>query len=227
MGVYPIREEGMTTANKFKLDKIVFDSEVAERKILIVPISTIKHTPYNPAARTAEGAKLQKLMDTIKRHGQIYPVLITADRELVDGNRRMTACRLLGHDRIECIILDMDRDEAFTAINVTPEKLGGKGWLEVARGGGYLFPKERAQYDELLGLIGAYGIDLLIEKKLGLNILPLCKNVANTGVTMGLGEIITIVAKNKLTNKINAELRADKAKQEKAAAITKLLQAAR
>ena len=209
-----------------KLTKVVFDAKVSERKILVVPISTISHTPYNPAARTKEGAKLKKLIDAIKEHGQLYPVLITAERELVDGNRRLTACRALGMDSVECIILDMDRDKAFTAINTTPERLGGKGWLEVGRGGGYLFKKERQQYDELLGLVGAFGIDLLIQKNLGLNILPLCKSVANLGMSRGIGEIILLTAKNGLTNKINFELRADKGKEEKRVALEKIFREA-
>ncbi|RKR36190.1 ParB/RepB/Spo0J family partition protein [Paraburkholderia sp. BL17N1] len=206
-----------------KMTKVVFDCKVSERKILIVPIATISRTPYNPAARTKEGAKLKNLIDGIKEYGQLYPVLITAERELVDGNRRLTACTALGYTHLECIILDMDRDKAFTAINTTPEKLGGKGWLEVGRGGGYLYKKEREQYDELAGLVGEFGIDLLIQKNLGLNILPLCKSVANLGLSRGLGEIILLTAKNGLTNKINFELRAEKTKPEKMQSLEKLL----
>lgn len=37
--------------------RVVFDADVSERKILIVPIHTIRHTPYNPAARTKEGSR--------------------------------------------------------------------------------------------------------------------------------------------------------------------------
>ena len=29
------------------LDRVVFDAEVSERKILIVPLHTVRHTPYN------------------------------------------------------------------------------------------------------------------------------------------------------------------------------------
>lgn len=206
-----------------KRSKLVFDTKFSERKILIVPISTITHTPYNPASRTKEGAALKRLIDAIKEHGLIYPVLITKDRELVDGNRRLSACKALGIGEIEAIVLDMDRDKAFTAINTTPEKLGGKGWLEVGRGGGYLFKKERQQYDELLGLIGTFGIDILIRKKVGLHILQLCKNVAGMGVSKDVAEIILLTAKNGLTNKINFELRAEKSKEEKRVALEKIL----
>jgi hypothetical protein len=208
---------------KAKLDRIVFDAKVSERKILIVPVSTITHTAYNPAARTKEGAKLKKLTESIKKHGLAYPILITADRDLVDGNRRLTACRALGHDTIECVILGMDRDEAFTTINTTSMPIGGKGWLEIGRGGGFLPEKEAKQYNELSALVGRYGIDLLIKQSLGLNVLSLCKSVVELGIRSSLEELILLTATHRLTNKINAELRADKPKEEKARAINRLI----
>jgi ParB-like chromosome segregation protein Spo0J len=94
------------------LDRVVFDSEISERKILIVPIHTVRHTPYNPANRTKEGEKLRRLISEIQGRGLIYPILITSDRDVIDGNRRLAACRALGHKTIECIVSDLDRDEA-------------------------------------------------------------------------------------------------------------------
>lgn len=184
-----------------------------------VPVTTIERAPYNPRTRTEKGKKLQYLIDAIKEYGLLYPLLITTDRELVDGHRRLTACLALGYTQVDCIVLDMDRDKAFTAINTTPEKLGGKGWLEVGSGGGHLKEKENYQYVELVGLVGKFGIELLIQKNLGLNILTLCKSVAGLGLSRGLGEIVLLTAKNGLTNKINFELRADKPKAVKVEAL--------
>jgi hypothetical protein len=208
--------------NAGKVTHIIFDCKVSERKILCVPITTIVCAPYNPRARTAEGKKLQNLIDAIKEYGLLYPLLITTDRELVDGHRRLAACIALGYTQVECIVIDMDRDKAFTAINTTPEKLGGKGWLEVGLGGGHLKAKERDQYRELFSLVGKFGIQLLIRKNLGLNILPLCRSVSTLGLQRDLDEIILLTAKNGLTNKINFELRADKPKAEKVEALERL-----
>ena len=205
------------------LEKIVFDATISERKILIVPINTIKQTAYNPVGRTKDGAKLKKLIETIKKCGLIYPILITADRDLIDGHRRLAACRTLGLENIECVISPLDKDETFTAVNTNAYGLGGKGWLEVGRGGGFLPPKEASQYKELSSLIGSYGIDLLIRQNLGLNILGLCKSVAALGLKKRLEEIILITAQKRLTNKINAELRANKSNDKKVAAINKIL----
>ena len=211
--------------SKTVIDRVVFDARVSEKKILILPVSTLRHTPYNPPSRTKEGAKLQKLIDSMKKHGQAYPILITADRDVIDGNRRLAASRVLGAEFIECIICNVDKDEAFTTINTTIVPIGGKGWLSIARGGGWLPLKESAQYKELHELIGAYGIDLLISQNIGLNILPLCKVVCAQGTKKRPEEIIMVAAMRKLTNKLNAIIRADISKEEKTAAIDALIDA--
>lgn len=190
------------------LDRVVFDAEVSDRKILIVPIHTVRHTPYNPAARTKDNEKLRRLIVEIAEHGLIYPILVTRDRDVIDGNRRLAACRALGHETVECIVSYLDRDEAFTVVNTTAIPIGGKGWLEIGMGNGYMPDKLRKQYDELLCLIGEYGIKLLIDRGFGLNILPLCKLVAALDAKYDLAEIVMMVASRKLTNKINFVLRA-------------------
>ena len=205
------------------LDRVVFDAEVSERKILIVPIHTVRHTPYNPASRTKEGDKLRRLIAEISGRGLVYPILITSDRDVIDGNRRLAACRALGHKTIECIVSEIDRDEAFTMVNTTGIPLGGKGWLEIGMGSGHLPQKMRQQYDELFGLVGAYGIKLLIDQNIGLNILPLCKSVAALDAKYSLAQIVMVVAARKLTNKVNSIIRADADRETKVAAMDALL----
>ena len=205
------------------LDRVVFDAEVSERKILIVPIHTIRHTPYNPASRTKEGAKLSQTIAAICKYGLLYPILITSDRDVIDGNRRLAACRSLGHKTIECIVCDLDRDEAFTMVNTTAIPIGGKGWLEIGMGNGFMPPKMRAMYDELFSLIGSYGVKLLIDQSLGLNILPLCKSAAAIDAQFSLPELIMKTALHRLTNKLNFIIRAAESREEKAAALVALL----
>lgn len=206
--------------------RVVFDAEVSERRILIVPIHTIRHTPYNPAARTKEGEKLRRLISEILLRGLIYPILITNDRDVIDGNRRLAACRTLGHETIECIVSDLDRDEAFTVVNTTAIPIGGKGWLEIGMGNGYMPAKMRQQYDELLDLVGSYGIKLMIDQNLGLNVLPLCKSVIALDAKYNLAQMVMAVAAHKLTNKVNAVIRSGATRSEKVAAIDALLAAA-
>lgn len=208
------------------LDKIIFDSKVSDRKILLIPVSTIVATPYNPSSRTKDGEKLKKLSESIKKYGVIQPIVITADRDLVDGNRRLAAAKNAGLDFIECIILplNVDKDEVFCAVNTTAEKINGKGWLEACRHG-YKKPPSNvmAEYQELFKLVGTYGIDMLIEKRIGLGILALCKTAKACGLTMRLDEIIIKVAQGKLTNKVNAICRAGHEKDQTIKLLSDLL----
>ena len=62
-----------------------------------VPIGDIK---IGPRFRKELG-DIGPLVDSIKRHGLLHPVVITADRELVCGARRIEACRKIGFTEIE------------------------------------------------------------------------------------------------------------------------------
>lgn len=209
------------------LDKLIFDCEVSEQKILIVPIHTIKPTPYNPAPRTKEGKALNALKETIKAHGLAYPILITLDRDLVDGNRRLAACRDLGHQTIKCIITDVDRDDLFAVVNTTSMAMASRGWLEIARGGRKVPKKYAAEYAELLSLIGTYGVDTLIKNGLGMNSLELCKNIQRLDAKYSLPELIMQTAIGRLTNKINAVIRSGLDREKKVQAVDAILSNAR
>lgn len=204
-------------------DRVIFDAQVSDRKIILVPVNTIRHTPYNPPGRTAEGAALTKLVDTIKAHGLQYPLLITSDRDLVDGNRRLTAVKQLGWPVVECIVASRNADQLFRDMNTSAVPIRGNGWLYIGRTGGALPKKEAAMYAELHGLIGDFGVDSLLSAKLGLNVLPLCKTVCAQGTRRRLAEVIFACAQRKLTNKLNAILRADMPRDEKCKQMDALL----
>lgn len=204
-------------------DRVIFDAQVSDRKIVLVPVHTIRHTPYNPPARTAEGAVLTKLVDTIKEHGLQYPLLITEERDLVDGNRRLTAVKQLGWKTVECIVTTRQVDQLFRDMNTSAVPIRGKGWLYIGRTGGALPKKEAAMYAELHGLIGNFGVDSLLAANLGLNVLPLCKNVCAFGTSHRLAEVIFACAERKLTNKLNTVIRAESSREQKREQLDALL----
>jgi hypothetical protein len=183
--------------------KIVSGAEVSARKIIRLPIQAIKPTPYNPAKRTAEGKKLTQLVNVIQQCGVVYPIIITEDGDLADGNRRLAACKLLGHTHIECIVSELQRDDIFNAVNSTQRSMASSGWLEIARSGRKVPARYTAQYDELLGLVGIYGIDLLIKNGLGMNSLRLCKSIASLDPKYIAAEIIMTVATHRLSNRVS------------------------
>ena len=76
---------------------------------------------------------------------------------------------------------------------------------------------QRKQYDELENLVGTYGIKLLIDQGLGLNILSLCKSVVALDAKYELAQVVMSVAAHKLTNRVNFVLRSGKDREEKVA----------
>jgi ParB family chromosome partitioning protein len=53
---------------------------------------------------------LSPLIASIKKYGQLSPILIDADYELIAGHRRLEAIKRLGWRTIEVIILDKDSE---------------------------------------------------------------------------------------------------------------------
>ena len=200
-----------------KGSKCVWDVVVStKRSVLDVPVNTIAPTPYNPKDRV-DLAGLQPLIKSLKEYGLMYPLLITEDRQLVDGNRRWTALRVLGVETVECLMtpLTVSSEQAFTAVNSSAIKINSKGWLSIGLNGGYLAPSMRKKYDELQATVGEQGIDLLVQAGLGLSVLSFSKRLINSfGVRLSLEVIILRIAmkakagrKEGIVNRLNMTIR--------------------
>ncbi len=61
---------------------------------------------------------LTLLMDSMRRHGLLNPIVITRDRELVAGHRRLEAARRLGWQRITASIIDTDQETALLEVEI-------------------------------------------------------------------------------------------------------------
>ena len=49
---------------------------------------------------------IEGLMDSLKKHGQLTPIIVTRNNELIAGFRRLQAAKRLGWKSIEAVILD-------------------------------------------------------------------------------------------------------------------------
>lgn len=70
----------------------------------VLPIDSIKVTRDERQRRELVG--IEELADSIRRRGLLQPIVITRDLTLVAGERRITACRSLGHDFIRVTYSD-------------------------------------------------------------------------------------------------------------------------
>lgn len=99
-----------------------------ERRLLLLPIAGIRPNP-NRARRSFRRASLSELMISIAQVGLIQPLTVrqTPDGyELIAGERRLKACRLLGLREVPCIVMNVgdERSAAMALIeNVQREPL--------------------------------------------------------------------------------------------------------
>ena len=62
--------------------------------------------------------ELDALMESLRRHGQFSPILITRDSELIAGHRRLESARRLGWSSIEAVVLDQASDETLLELEI-------------------------------------------------------------------------------------------------------------
>jgi ParB family transcriptional regulator, chromosome partitioning protein len=81
-----------------------------------LPISRIKHSNIPLRSSSAMG---DDLVLSIRQKGLLHPILVRVNNnsqfEVVAGNRRLRACKVLKWKKISCHIVEMDDREAFEA----------------------------------------------------------------------------------------------------------------
>ena len=61
---------------------------------------------------------LTLLMDSMRRHGLLNPIVVTRDRELVAGHRRLESARRLGWQRITASVIDSDQETTLLEVEI-------------------------------------------------------------------------------------------------------------
>lgn len=78
-----------------------------DRKLLLLPTEEIK-TAKDRLRKNIDRAALTELMISIAQVGLIQPIVVRKlpeGYELVAGERRLRACRLLGHKEVPCVVI--------------------------------------------------------------------------------------------------------------------------
>jgi ParB family transcriptional regulator, chromosome partitioning protein len=82
--------------------------------IMLVPVGSIRANPFQPRTDFDE-LKLHELADSIREHGLIQPVTVRhigEERfELISGERRLRATRMMGADTIPAYIRDVNDED--------------------------------------------------------------------------------------------------------------------
>jgi hypothetical protein len=79
-------------------------AQFKDSELLRLDPRSLKYAPWNPSRRIdATDKAFLTLMDSIREHGQFLPVLINEHGLVIEGNRRVAACGLLGVP-VECVV---------------------------------------------------------------------------------------------------------------------------
>ena len=84
-----------------------------DRRLLLLPIEEIKPVPSRQR-KAIDRAALSELMVSIAQVGLLQPILVrrlSEGFELIAGERRLKACRLLGYKEIPCIVVSAGEEK--------------------------------------------------------------------------------------------------------------------
>jgi ParB family chromosome partitioning protein len=78
-------------------------------EIVELPIDELRPNPYQPR-KIFDEEKLQELADSIKEHGIFQPIIVKRSSikgyEIIAGERRVKACKMIGLEKIPAIVRD-------------------------------------------------------------------------------------------------------------------------
>ncbi|MGI6143046.1 MAG: nucleoid occlusion protein [bacterium] len=121
-----------------------------------LPLNAIKPNPYQPRRQFSE-EELSELADSIRQYGVLQPVVVRPGPrglELVAGERRLRACKMLGLQTIPAVVKELsDQDLAVLALveNLQREDLN---FFEEAQGYQRLLEEFGLTQEELAKRIG-------------------------------------------------------------------------
>ena len=98
---------------------IMFEILKKQGLVMNIAISDIVPNPFQPRRKFDEG-ELSALGESIRENGLIQPISVRKTKggfELIAGERRFRACKLIGRQKIEAIVYDIgDEDSATWAL---------------------------------------------------------------------------------------------------------------
>lgn len=94
--------------------------EKTVNRVVMLDVDAIDTNPAQPRIHFAE-EQIGTLAQSIRENGLLQPLTVRKNYkglyELISGERRLRACKLLGHEQVACIIMDKsDRESAVLAL---------------------------------------------------------------------------------------------------------------
>ncbi len=91
-----------------QIEKKILNSSTVD-EVVEIPVEELRPNPYQPR-KVFDEEKLQELADSIKEHGIFQPIIVKKSSikgyEIIAGERRVKACKLIGLEKIPAIVRD-------------------------------------------------------------------------------------------------------------------------
>ena len=134
----------------------VYDNEIPSNGVVLeLPLSQIKPNPHQPR-KSFDERSLAELADSLKRHGQIQPIVVVEDIDgylLVAGERRWRASKLAKLKTIKAVVANIDEDQMRQHALVENIQRDELNPMELAHAYEELLKVHDLTHDELSGMI--------------------------------------------------------------------------
>jgi ParB family chromosome partitioning protein len=127
-----------------------------QEKISYVPTESVRPNPFQPR-EDFDPQSLEELTQSIKEKGVIQPILVRRRGdfyELIAGERRLRACKSLGHKEIPVIIRDVNDQDSLEISLIENIQRQGLNPIEEARAYQYLIEKFQITQEKIGEVLG-------------------------------------------------------------------------
>jgi hypothetical protein len=97
-------------------------------KIKKIDINKLQPASYNP--RQISTKQYKDLKESVNRFGVVDPIIINKDMTVIGGHQRLKVCKDLKHTEIDCVVLDLTKEEE-RELNIRLNKSGGEFDLDI------------------------------------------------------------------------------------------------
>jgi ParB-like chromosome segregation protein Spo0J len=97
-------------------------------KIEKIDINKLQPASYNP--RQISTKQYKDLKESIKKFDLVDPIIINKDFTVIGGHQRLKVCKDLKHTEIDCVVLDLTKEEE-RELNIRLNKSGGEFDLDI------------------------------------------------------------------------------------------------
>jgi ParB family transcriptional regulator, chromosome partitioning protein len=171
------------------------DNEKGSR-VMVLNVSQLRPNPFQPREQFSP-EEMEELVGSIREKGIIQPVLVRPrpdGYELIAGERRLRAARMLGLQEIPAIVKDVDDKDSLELALIENIQRQNLNAIEEARAYQYLIDKFQMSQDELSQVLGKARVSVT-------NVLRLLKlpaeiqdEIKNGRITFGHGKALLEVA---------------------------------